>query len=377
MTATRTLPGSVGEPTLYVAFERGSKSWKLGMTAGFGVTPWVKSMRPGDWAAMHRLLARAKARFGLPDTARVVSCYEAGRDGFWVHRALVTEGIRNRVVDSASIAVNRRQKRAKTDRLDARKLAQMLVRVCLGESDVWREVRVPSVSDEAARHVSRERTQLVQERTRIINQVRGWLATCGATLPARRTDEGWWTRLSDWAGQPLPAEIQARIARADERLALIATQIGTLTAAQRTVASAAPADSPLGRLVQLKGVAATGARVLLEEGLVWRAFRNRRQVGGMLGFAPLPYQSGEEARDQGIDRAGNSRWRAMSIQLAWNWVQWPPTSALTQWYQRTFGCRGARARRIGIVALARKLMIALWRYATTGEPPAGAVLKRA
>lgn len=374
MTATHTLPGSVREATLYVAFELGTKTWKLGLTSGFGIEPWIRSVAAGDWTRVRQVLAGAKQRFALPPTAEVVSCYEAGRDGFWIHRALLCEGIRNRVVDSASIEVNRRQRRAKTDRLDARKLVAMLVRAWLGERDVWREVRVPTEADEAARHVSRERTQLVQERTRVINQLRSWLATWGATLPAARGAR-WWTTVVDWAGQPLRREVQERIARADARLALIATQLAVLATAQRQAARTAPDPSALRRLVQLKGVAVTGASVLLEEGLVWRAFRNRRQVGGMLGFAPLPYQSGEQARDQGIDRAGNARWRAMSIQLAWNWVQWQPSSALTQWYQRQFGGGGARRRRIGIVALARKLLIALWRYATTGELPTGAILK--
>jgi transposase len=304
----------------------------------------------------------------------VVSCYEAGRDGFWIHRALLREGIGNRVVDSASIEVNRRARRAKTDRLDARKLVAMLVRVLLGERGVWREVHVPPAADEAARHASRERTQLVQERTRLVNQLRSWLATWGTRLPARRRPQ-WWTTVTDWAGAPLPREVQGRIARAEERVAVIETQLAVLADAERAAAKIAPADSALGRLVRLRGVAVTGAQVLLEEGLVWRAFRNRREIGGLLGFAPLPYQSGEQARDQGIDRAGNSRWRAISLQLAWNWVQWQPTSALTQWYQRRFGGGGSRLRRIGIVALARKLVIALWRYATTGAFPAGAVRK--
>jgi transposase len=173
----------------------------------------------------------------------------------------------------------------------------------------------------------------------------------------------------------LAPEIEARIVRAEDRLAVIAAQLAVLTTAEQRAAQTAAADSALGRLVRLKGIAATGAQVLLEEGLVWRAFRNRREIGGMLGFAPLPYQSGDQARDQGIDRAGNRRWRAISPQLAWNWVQWQRTSALTQGYQRRFGGGGARLRRIGIVALARKLVIALWRTATTGELPAGAVLK--
>lgn len=372
MTATHTLTGSVNE-RLYVAFELGATSWKLGLTSGFGGAAWIKTVPARDWAAVQRVVAQAKTRFSVAADARVMSCYEAGRDGFWVHRALLREGFDNRVVDSASIEVNRRARRAKTDRLDAAKLVAMLVRAVLGERGVWREVHVPSAADEAARHASRERTQLVQERTRLINQVRSWLATYGAQLPARRPD-AWWQRVTDWAGAPLPATVQARIARADERMAQLAHQLETLDAAARATVAAAPADSALGRLVQLKGIAVTGAQVLLEEGLVWRAFRNRREVGGLLGFAPLPYQSGDQARDQGIDRAGNSRWRAMSVQLAWSWVRWQPTSALTQWYQRRFGGGGARLRRIGIIALARKLVIALWRTATTGEIPAGAVV---
>jgi transposase len=361
---------------LYVAFELGAKTWNLGMTSGLAAPPWVKGVVAGDWAAIGRVLERAKARFGLPASAPVVSCYEAGRDGFWIHRALVRMSVDNRVVDSASIDVNRRQRRAKTDRLDARKLVLKLVRVCLGDRDAWREVHVPRETDEAARHVSRERTQLTQERTRVINQLRSWLVTYGAALPTRRSG-GWWRHVRDWAGAVLPAPVQARLERAHARLQLIERQLTTLTQTQRAGVKTAAADSPLRRLIQVKGVAVTGASVLLDEGLVWRDFRNRRQVGGMLGFTPVPYQSGEQARDQGIDRAGNSRWRALSVQLAWRWVQWQPGSALTQWFEQRFGRSGPRARRIGIVALARKLLVALWRYVMTGVVPAGATLKTA
>jgi transposase len=203
MTATRTLPGSVGEAKLYVAFELSARSWKLAMTSGFGVAPWVKAMPVKDVAALGRLLAQAKRRFGLPATASVVSCYEAGRDGFWIHRALLREGIANRVVDSASIEGNRRARRAKTDRLDAVKLVAMLVRAVLGERGVWREVHVPSVAEEAARHASRERTQLVQERTRLVNQIRSWLATWGAARPGRRPTGGW-TTVADWPASRCP-----------------------------------------------------------------------------------------------------------------------------------------------------------------------------
>jgi transposase len=377
MTAT-TRPefSSVSEPTLYVAFELSAKEWKLAMTSGFGIDPWLRTVPAGDLRAVERAISQARTRFRLAPAAPVVSCYEAGREGFWIHRALTQLGLANRVVDSSSIEVNRRARRAKTDRLDALKLVRMLVRVWSGERGVWSEVRVPTATDEAARQVSRERTALTQEQTRVTNQMRSWLATWGCRLPGRRGG-AWWTTVQDWANAPLPAAVQARIARAEARLAVIEEQIGELDTAQQTAMRMAPADSALGRLVQLKGVATTGASVLLDEGLVWRGFRNRREIGGLLGFAPTPYQSGEVARDQGISRAGNARLQAISIQLAWNWVRWQPTSALTQWYRERFAGGGKRARRIGIVAVARKLVIALWRYATTGVVPSGAILKAA
>jgi transposase len=302
-----------------------------------------------------------------------VSCDEAGRDGFWIHRALTAVGRVNLVVDSASIEVNRRARRAKTDRLDALKLVMMVGRVWAGERRVWREVRVPTGADEAARQVSRERTALTQDQTRLVNQMRGWLATWGGTLPARRRG-AWWTAIRAWAGAALPLEVHERLARAEARRQGRAAQIAELDAQQQAAVTAAPAPAALRQLVRLKGVATTSASVLLDEGLVWRAFRNRRQIGGLLGFAPTPSDSGEVHREHGISRAGNARLQAISIQLAWTWVRWQPQSARTRWYQANFG-KGKRARRIGIVAVARKLVIALWRYVTTGVVPAGAIVK--
>ena len=309
MTETRTLPGSVSEATLYVAFELGKKDWKLAMTSGFGFEPWLRTVASGDLRAVERVLEAGRQRFGLPAPARVVSCYEAGRDGFWIHRALGGLGVANRVVDSASIEVNRKARRAKTDRLDALKLVRMLVRVCAGERRVWSEVRVPTVAAEAARQVSRERTALTQDQTRLVNQMRGWLATWGATLPTRRSGS-WWMRVRDWAGAALSAEVQARLARAEARLHGLATQIADLDAQQHAAVTAAAPASALRQLVQLKGVATTSASVLLDEGLIWRAFRNRRQIGGLLGFAPTPYASGDSVREQGISRAGNAHLQA-------------------------------------------------------------------
>ena len=368
---------SVNESVLYVAFELGKKEWKLAMTSGFGMPPWLRTVAGGDLAAVERAVRSGRQRFGLPTTARVVSCYEAGRDGFWIHRALVALGVENRVVDSASIEVNRRARRTKTDRIDALKLVMMLVRVCCGERRVFAEVRVPAAEVEAARHRSRERTALVQEQTRLRNQIGSWLATCGCRVTARtRQQAAWWTGVRDWAAAPLPTQVQTRIARAEARLAVVVDQIATIDASQTATVQHADPRSALARLVQLKGVATTSASVLLDEGLVWRAFQNRRQIGGLLGFAPAKYDSGESERDQGITRAGNKRLQSVMVQLAWGWVHWQRQSALTRWYLERFG-RGKRARRIGIVALARKLLIALWRYATTGVLPTGAVLKAA
>jgi transposase len=366
---------SVSEPTLFVAFELGKRHWKLAMTSGFGVAPWVRTVRSGELAAVERALTEGRRRLTLPATAAVQSCYEAGRDGFWIHRALTAMGVRNRVVDSASIEVNRRARRAKTDRLDALKLVQMLVRVCYGEGRVWSEVRVPSVADEAARQRSRERTTLIQEQTRLVNQMRGWLAIWGARLPGRRSG-AWWTRVRDWSGAALPADVHARLARAETRLQGLAAQVADIEAIQQQAVTTAAPTSAARQLVQLKGVATTSASVLLDEGLVWRDFQNRRQIGGLLGFAPTPFESGDTAREQGISRAGNARLQAVSIQLAWSWVRWQPQSPLTQWFHAHFA-KGKRARRIGIVAVARKLVIALWRYVTTGAVPQGAILKTA
>jgi transposase len=366
---------SVNDSVLYVAFELGKKDWKLAMTSGFGAPPWLRTVAAGDLAAVERVIGGGRRQFGLALSARVMSCYEAGRDGFGIHRALQRLGLANRVVDSASIEVNRRARRTKTDRLDAEKLVRMLVRVCAGEQRVWAEVRVPSAEAEAARHVSRERTALTQERTRLQNQIGSWLATCGCGVSRRiRQRAQWWTTVRDWAAARLPATVQARIARAEARLAMIATQIAELEASQTAQTRAAAPDSAHARLVQLKGVATTSASVLLDEGLVWRAFRNRREIGGRLGFAPAKYDSGESSRDQGITRAGNKRLQSVMTQLAWGWVHWQPQSALTRWYQERFG-RGKRTRKVGIVALARKLLITLWRYALDGVVPAGAVLK--
>ena len=373
MIATTRSETSVRERPLFVAFELSQREWKLALTSGVGERPWLRTITAGDLAALTRVLGQGRARFGVSATAPVLSCYEAGRDGFWIHRALTERGLSNRVVDSSSIEVSRRKKRVKTDRLDALKLVAMLIRVWQGEARVWREVRVPTVAAEAARHVSRERTALIQERTALTNQLRGWLATWGTPLPAERRD-GWWTTVRTWDGAPVPMELQARLARAEARVQLLTTHIDALEAQQHQAVTAAVSTSALGRLVQLKGVATTSAAVLVDEGLGWRRFQNRRQLGGVLGFTPTPYASGDRQREQGISRAGNARLQSTMIQLAWSWVRWQPGSPITQWFHAHFGPK-KRGRKIGIVAVARKLLIALWRWATAGVAPDGALFK--
>src|SRR5712671_3387962 len=219
MIATIRPEQSVSEPTLYVAFELGKKEWKLALTSGWGHAPLVRTMPSGDWTRVEHAISEARRRLQLAPSVAVISCYEAGRDGFWIHRALAARGIANRVVDSSSIEVNRRKRRAKSDRLDAVKLVRLLARVCAGDREAWSEVRVPSAAAEAARHRSRERTALTAEQTRLRNQIGSWLATAGARVSNRvREQAEWWTSARDWAGAALPAAMQARIARATARL---------------------------------------------------------------------------------------------------------------------------------------------------------------
>jgi len=305
----------------------------------------------------------------------VHSCYEAGRDGFWPHRLLAAEGIRNVVVDSSSIEVNRRARRAKTDRLDARKLLRLLLRWALGERDVWHEVHVPSPAQEAARHAPRTLTMLTRERTRWRNRIHSLLATVGVRvrigedLPARLAGA------TTWEGAEVPAALQARVLIAWRLLQHVDTERRALRTAQHTAtrAAATPAATTAQRLATLRGIGERFAWVLATE-VCSRDLHNRREVGALTGFTSVPYRSGTVVHDQGISRTGLSQVRSLAVETAWVWVQWQPRSALTQWFDQRFAHGGPRARQIGIVALARRLVIALWRYSRDGIVPAGAVV---
>jgi len=367
------------QPTLFLAFELGQNTWKLGFTIGMAQQPRERTIPAGALETLQQEIARAKQRFGLPEAARVVSCYEAGRDGFWLHRALVTHGVQNHVIDSASIEVNRRQRRAKTDRLDVRKLLMMLLRHSAGEKKVWSVVRVPSVEEEDRRQLHRELTTAKQDRTRVINRIKGLLAGHGVQLALEGDVDAQLDQVHQWDGSPLPSALLSRLKRAWQQVGFLTTQIQTLEAERRALwrRREDPVIDQVRQLFTLRGIGVNSAWLYVMEFFAWRDFQTPKQVGALAGLTPTPYQSGQSRRELGIAKAGNRHIRAMAIEIAWAWRRFQPASALSQWYERRFGAGSARLRKLGIVALARKLLIALWRFLKTGVLPEGAVLKTA
>jgi len=356
---------------LYMAFELGEKHWKLSLSDGVR-SPSRYTVAAGDTAVLLGCIAKAKARCGLAPQARVRSCYEAGRDGFWLHRWLVEQGIDNIVVDSSSIEVNRRARRAKTDRLDGDKLLSMLLRYHGEEPRVWSVVRVPTPEQEDARRAHRELGRLGHERTAHINRIRGLLVLNNVRVKyvGGRLWQRWWTGHA----KELPPGVRAEIERESARLLLVKQQMDTIEAAQRQAVDS-NTEPQVARLAQLRAIGMSSGWVLAKELFGWRRFRNRREVAGCLGLTPSPYASGESETEQGISKAGNRRVRTLMVELAWSWLRYQPQSELSQWFNRRFAGGGKRLRRIGIVALARRLAIALWRYLEDGLIPQGAQLK--
>jgi len=365
-----------GSAALYMALELGAKRWKVAFGVGMGASARQRDIVAGDREALGKEIAAAKQRFGLDNAAPVRSCYEAGRDGFWIHRFLATETIANVVVDSSSIEVSRRQRRAKTDRLDADKLIRMLIRYWSGERTVWKVIHVPTREAEDARHAERAITAWVAERTRLRSRLHSLLALHGVRDSLAGAFGDRLPHLPDWHGDPLPAGVVARAMGTWHQLVAVEADLKTARRAQRAAvrAAATPAAARAARLHQLVGIR-PGTALMLAKEVFARDLRNRRQVGALSGFVAVPYQSGDLARDQGISRAGLKSVRRIMVELAWVWIQWQPDSELSQWFTRRFANGGPRARRIGIVAVARKLLIALWRHSEHGVVPAGAVLR--
>jgi len=375
MTATHNVnPTTPTTPVVYLSLELGQKTWKLAFTVGLGQKPRLRTIAARDTEALMAEIRAAKKRFGLPEDAAVASCYEAGRDGFWLHRFLTSRKVENLVVDSSSIEVNRRKRRAKSDRLDAVKLVEMLIRYCNGERKVWSIIRVPAVADEDRRQLHRELIELKAERTAHVNAIKGLLAGLGLQASVDEDFPERLEQLRQWDGSAVPEGLRGRLLREFERWRLVGRQVHELEK-ERTEAIRAGAGlevEQVRQLLNLKGIGENGAWLLVNELFAWRRFENRRQLGSLAGLAPTPYDSGESRREQGISKAGNRRVRWMMVQLSWGWLQYQPDSELSRWYRRRFGDGNSRVRKIGIVALARKLLIALWRYLETGEPPAGA-----
>jgi transposase len=377
MTATREAQVTTNTARLHLAFELGWSQWKLAFTIGHGQPARLRTVAARDLPGLLREIAKAKRRFGLPEDAGVVSCYEAGRDGFWLHRWLTSQGIANVIVDSASIEVNRRKRRAKSDHLDAAKLVSMLLRYHAGEMKVWSVVRVPEAVDEDRRHLHRELIAVQDERTEHVNRIKGFLAGQGialATVTATFPEE--LKKLRCWDGSELGADLRQRLLREFARWQLADAQVKELEnqRKQRIRRDDTPQVEKVRGLLDLAGIGLSGSWLLVYELFAWRQFANRRQVGAIVGLTPTPYQSGADHREQGISKAGSKVLRRMMVELAWGWLRWQPNSELSRWYERRFAQHGKRARKVGIVAVARKLLIALWRYVEQGEVPAGARL---
>jgi transposase len=369
---------SPGAPLLYMSLELGKKTWKLAFTTGAGQPPRIRTVSARRGPLVREEISKAKARFRLPDDTPVLSCYEAGPDAFWIHRYLLHHGVQNIVVDSSSIEVNRRLRRAKSDRLDASKLVSQLIRWHNGEKKVWSVVRAPTVADEDARQLHRELVELKEERTRLVNRIRGLLAAVGEDIVVAPQLPKHLEMLTQWDGSALPEGLKMRIVHAYEQWMLVMEQIHQLETDRREkIRTDTSVQAEMTRrLMTLRGIGENGAWLLAHE-LGWRDIRNRRQLGSLSGLAPTPYDSGTIRREQGISKAGNRLVRWMMVQLAWGWLRYQPESDLSRWYVRRFGGGNSRQRKVGIVALARKLLIALWKYLKTGEPPGGARMRKA
>jgi transposase len=366
--------------TVYVAFELSKAKWKLGVMVPGSAKMSRYTIAGGDLAELAARFATVRtkaARTGKP--VRIVSCYEAGFDGHWLHRWLTDQGVINYVIDPASIQVSRRARRAKTDRIDLEQLMRALLAFLRGEPRVCSMVHVPTVEDEDRKRRNRERERMLKERTAHTNRIKGLLHAQGIR-DAMPLKPGFLNTLADLRtgdGRPLPQQLKEEVVREHERLCLVNKQLGVLEANSRAAQHAAApgsAEQKTVRLAQLKGIGPVGGQGLVNE-VFYRSFDNRRQVGAYFGLVGMPYDSGDSQRDQGISKAGNHRGRELAVELAWLWVRHQPESDLTLWFRKRVGDIKGRVRRIAIVAVARKLMVALWRYLETGVVPTGAVLR--
>ena len=373
-------PASAEYATVHLVFELSKAHWKLGVMLPSSQKLSRYTIAGGDLPALAARLATARtkaARGGKP--VRVVACYEAGLDGHWLHRWLTAQGVISHEVDPSSIEVNRRARRAKTDRIDLEKLMRVFLAYLRGEPRVCSMVHVPTVEDEDRKRRTRERERLLKERTAHTNRIKGLLFGQGIrdAMPLKPNFIAGLDKMRTGDGRALSPRLREEIVREHERLCLVHKQILALEAKSKAELRApAPgsAEAKTMHLIDLKSIGPVGGQELFNE-VFYRSFDNRRQLGSYFGLVGTPYDSGESRRDQGISKAGNRRARRMAIELAWLWLRHQPGSALSRWFhERVAGLKG-RIRRISIVAMARKLMVALWHYLTNGLVPTGAVLR--
>lgn len=367
--------------TIFVAVELSQRGWLVVMHSADRDRVSRHKLAAGDHEGLVLLLeaVRARAARTLGSPSAVMSCYEAGYDGFWLHRRLSAAGITNFVFDPASIAVEQRGRRVKTDRIDGEVMLRTLMAHCRGEPRVVRIVRVPSREQEDIRRGSRERQRLIQEQTGHINRIKALLRLVGlaAGNPRRRDWPHWLDAQRDWQGEPVPTHLVAELRREHERLLQVGEQLQAVAAMPATTPTSEPAAQMAERkanLMRLKALGPVFAATLTNE-MFYKDFRNRRQVAAYCGLSPTPWRSGGMDREQGISKAGNRRVRHKAIELAWLWLRHQPGSALSEWFRQRTRDGNGRIKRGAIVALARKLIVALWRYLTTGLVPQGAVIK--
>ncbi len=381
MQPTRAHYSTPVEDILAVSLELSSGSWKIAFHDGRRETPTIKTVSLETPAARLQELVteieKIKRKWSLAEGIRTVLLYEAGQDAFWIARALSKQGYEAVICDPASIPVERHARRAKTDRLDAIKLVLCLRGWLRGEHDRMHVIKVPSVDAEAQRHLVRDRGELQKEIIQHRDRMRKLLRTVGCWQSvegdvATRLGKG---ELRHHDGTAFAPQLQARLMRECERLALAERQFAVL---EKAIPEQLPEATRqrIASLERLKAVGPVGATRLVLE-LFWRRFDNRRQVGSCVGLAPQPYDSGQSRVDQGISKQGNRRVRSLLIEMAWFWLRYQPGSKMAQWYrQRTEGnSQNKRGKRIAIVAVARQLAIALWRYLEYGQMPEGALLK--
>jgi transposase len=373
-------PAGCEYATIYVAFELSKAKWQLGIMVPGAEKMSRYRIEGGNLTELSTALGRARARaeqLGKP--VRVLSCYEAGLDGHWLHRWLMSNGILNYEIDASSIEVNRRARRAKTDRIDLAQLMRSFLAYLRGEVGVCSMVRVPTPEDEDRKRRTRERERLLKERTGHSNRIKGLLHGQGIrdAMPLKSSFLSNLDKMHTGDGRVLPPRLRDEICREHERLVLVHKQIKALeaenTAAHRTPAKGS-VEAKAVQLAQLKAVGPQIAQILANE-VFYRDFKNRRQVGSCVGLTDTPYDSGASRRQQGISKAGNHRARTTAVELAWLWLRHQPDSELSRWFRARVGNLKGRIRKIAIVALARKLMVALWRYLETGLVPTGAAMR--